>query len=596
MSSVEDLQRASSLDGSNLFRQLDRLSSELVECRSVAPPVETNDSATVFRQLDRMSSELKHERNLRENAIESARKSLRDRERLVAQIRTVHARATAITDVQMSPRTAAAQLRDTMDSLKSLIPEASLDADSEVLSSVSRNRRCNNLTEHSESSSPQDQFADVLVHPGTPSAKVEAGGATQIVSPRVPTTHFPDGSSPQIESPDVVSVAAASAAAAVARSVRDASPSVAAAEARRLSRYSSPSCERMSNNLLHPATPQARVDDMAPTRNTSIGVHEGSPQVRSPQVSSPDMELVAAAAAAAAVARSIRTASPSVAAAQARRLVAPKAATPRPASVRAASPSFISASRPPIAVQQVVEPPELSGDDGVSTAIAAAAQARVAAARVREIYCEPAPEPLPYDLAEQLGAIALDSNSVVSNTLTDAALDSGKIKQHSQSVEHALQNLKRNLTDEMGESDLSRLLPAVGEWSSKMPHCFLCANAFSLLNRRHHCRKCGHCVCASCSPFRLQLKVALEPPSTPMQLLRSLTPQGQRHSSCDSSPVVSDNLRNAPALQPQAHRVCLACHGAMAQIGKGEVGSVARERLAPTSRKSSTVMAAEAGA
>ena len=30
--------------------------------------------------------------------------------------------------------------------------------------------------------------------------------------------------------------------------------------------------------------------------------------------------------------------------------------------------------------------------------------------------------------------------------------------------------------------------------------CVVCRSKFNLLNRRHHCRKCGLCVCASCAP------------------------------------------------------------------------------------------------
>jgi hypothetical protein len=35
--------------------------------------------------------------------------------------------------------------------------------------------------------------------------------------------------------------------------------------------------------------------------------------------------------------------------------------------------------------------------------------------------------------------------------------------------------------------------------------CSICANAFTFLNRRHHCRRCGRLVCGPCSPHRITI-------------------------------------------------------------------------------------------
>lgn len=31
-------------------------------------------------------------------------------------------------------------------------------------------------------------------------------------------------------------------------------------------------------------------------------------------------------------------------------------------------------------------------------------------------------------------------------------------------------------------------------------HCMICSSSFNIFYRKHHCRKCGKCVCASCAP------------------------------------------------------------------------------------------------
>ena len=45
-----------------------------------------------------------------------------------------------------------------------------------------------------------------------------------------------------------------------------------------------------------------------------------------------------------------------------------------------------------------------------------------------------------------------------------------------------------------------RAPPALGR--SDAPTCMLCDASWSLIRRRHHCRRCGRVVCDACSPAR----------------------------------------------------------------------------------------------
>jgi hypothetical protein len=43
------------------------------------------------------------------------------------------------------------------------------------------------------------------------------------------------------------------------------------------------------------------------------------------------------------------------------------------------------------------------------------------------------------------------------------------------------------------------------EWQSNRSNCTSCNRRFGFVIRRHHCRRCGRCVCWNCSPFQLAL-------------------------------------------------------------------------------------------
>ncbi len=49
--------------------------------------------------------------------------------------------------------------------------------------------------------------------------------------------------------------------------------------------------------------------------------------------------------------------------------------------------------------------------------------------------------------------------------------------------------------------------------------CFLCDRDFGFINRRHHCRRCGHCVCQSCSNQKIVF--AMDSRYVPVRVCRS---------------------------------------------------------------------------
>ena len=55
--------------------------------------------------------------------------------------------------------------------------------------------------------------------------------------------------------------------------------------------------------------------------------------------------------------------------------------------------------------------------------------------------------------------------------------------------------------------------------SINITQCYLCEAPFGLINRRHHCRKCGHCVCQPCSNQKIVF--AMDARYVPVRVCRS---------------------------------------------------------------------------
>ncbi|KAK4185521.1 putative E3 ubiquitin-protein ligase ZNRF2 [Podospora australis] len=74
----------------------------------------------------------------------------------------------------------------------------------------------------------------------------------------------------------------------------------------------------------------------------------------------------------------------------------------------------------------------------------------------------------------------------------------------------------------LGELVLPRWQP-----DAEVTYCPICQTQFSIWIRKHHCRKCGRVVCATCSPHRITIpyQYIVQPPGTPA-LMASPSDQG----------------------------------------------------------------------
>ncbi|KAF5866731.1 hypothetical protein ETB97_009888 [Aspergillus alliaceus] len=98
---------------------------------------------------------------------------------------------------------------------------------------------------------------------------------------------------------------------------------------------------------------------------------------------------------------------------------------------------------------------------------------------------------------------------------------------------------------------------------SEVTNCPICETAFSFWYRKHHCRKCGRVVCASCSPHRITIprQFIVHPPDTNRSRASTLIPPRV-------APIVDlesdDSAQSPTALNPalgggEVVRLCNPC-------------------------------------
>ena len=69
---------------------------------------------------------------------------------------------------------------------------------------------------------------------------------------------------------------------------------------------------------------------------------------------------------------------------------------------------------------------------------------------------------------------------------------------------HRRSSIKTDELDFKGRNDQ--------EWkdSAKVNNCAQCAKAFTLIERKHHCRECGGVYCGSCSAYKVVISGKLK--------------------------------------------------------------------------------------
>jgi hypothetical protein len=81
----------------------------------------------------------------------------------------------------------------------------------------------------------------------------------------------------------------------------------------------------------------------------------------------------------------------------------------------------------------------------------------------------------------------------------DSTLTSSAATAHLRRSLQALPHLPQDEVFKPRRGRVEHFVPAVWIPDGKTESCMRCGRAFGWRRRRHHCRLCGRCVCASCS-------------------------------------------------------------------------------------------------
>ena len=102
-------------------------------------------------------------------------------------------------------------------------------------------------------------------------------------------------------------------------------------------------------------------------------------------------------------------------------------------------------------------------------------------------------------------------DSTLSGSESNAALDEGRLSGI----------MRDDISERYFDMSLPRWQPDI-----EVSSCPICGTVFGFFYRKHHCRKCGRVVCASCSPHRITIprQFIVRPPDSTHQSLSSPVP------------------------------------------------------------------------
>lgn len=96
--------------------------------------------------------------------------------------------------------------------------------------------------------------------------------------------------------------------------------------------------------------------------------------------------------------------------------------------------------------------------------------------------------------------------------------------------------------------------------------CMVCSRAFNLVIRRHHCRRCGACMCSWCSHMAVSDKVCVVCVHAYLCVCKPIVRQIYIYILCD---VIVYHMRFTPILWPRVLAIGLVCWGGKKKYDSG---------------------------